>query len=100
MHNPHEPIAYSRNNMFKTYESPHQCYFKGGDTETNNNEEYPNFLHKYCDADHSRNLSGRRSVTSIVHLFNITLIYWCAKKNMKPQEAVPIQKQEQFMQEQ
>ena len=31
MHHPHEPIMYPRNKMYKTYERPHQCYFKVGD---------------------------------------------------------------------
>ena len=31
MHRPHEPIMYSRKNIYKIDESPHQCYFKAGD---------------------------------------------------------------------
>ena len=30
VHHPHEPIMYSRSKIYKTYESPHQCYFKAG----------------------------------------------------------------------
>ena len=28
MHHPHEPNIYSRNNIFKLIEKPHQCFYK------------------------------------------------------------------------
>ena len=39
MHQPHEPIMYSRKENFKTNESPHQCFFKAGYSEINKNKE-------------------------------------------------------------
>ena len=56
MHNPHEPIIYSRKKIYKTHESPHQCFFKAGDAEINKNQEYSNFLHTYCDSYHARDI--------------------------------------------
>ena len=63
-----------------TEESTHKCYFKAGDAEISKNKEYSNLLHTYCDADHERDISDRHSVTSSFHLFNSTIIDWCAKK--------------------
>ena len=71
---------YAGTKIHKTEESSHQCYFKEGYAEMSKNEEYSNFLHTYCDADHERDISDRRSVTSSFHLFNSTIIDWCAKK--------------------
>ena len=45
------------------------------------NQEYSNFLHIYCDADHARNISDKHSVTTTVYLFNCILIDWCANKH-------------------
>ena len=42
---------------------PHHCFFKAGDAKMNKNQEYSDFLHKYCGADHERDLSYRYSVT-------------------------------------
>ena len=47
IHHPHEPIMYSRKNIFMTNEIPHQCFFKTGDAEIMKNWEYFNFLHTY-----------------------------------------------------
>ena len=47
------------------------------------NQEYSNFLHTYCDADHARDLADRLSVTSAFHILNGTLIDWCSKKKSK-----------------
>ena len=80
MNHQHEPIMYSRKKFFKTNKIPHQLFSKVGDEDINKNQEYSNFLHKYCDADHARNIYGRRSVTSTVHLSDGTIIDWCAKK--------------------
>ena len=80
MHHPHEPIMYSRKKIYKTEETPHQWYFKAGDTKINKNKEYSNFLHTYCDADHAIDTSDRISFTSTVHILNGTLIAWCNKK--------------------
>ena len=63
-----------------TEDIPHQCYFKSGKTEIRKNKEYSNFLHTYCDADHTIDISDRRSITSTVHIFNGTIIDWCDKK--------------------
>ena len=76
----HEPIMYSRNKIHITEEIPHQFYFKSGDAEIRKTKECSNFLHTYCDVDHERGVSDRRTVTFTVHLFNGTIIYWCAKK--------------------
>ena len=65
---------------YKTGKIPHKCYFKAGDAKNIKNKEYSNFLHTYCDADHARDISHRRLVTSTVHLFNVTPIDWCARK--------------------
>ena len=46
-------------------------------------KEYTKFLHIYCDADHARDIDDRLSVTSTVHIFNITLIDLCTKKQSK-----------------
>ena len=54
--------------------------FKPGDAEISKNKEYSNFLRTYFDADHAMDISGIRSVTSIVHLFNGNTIEWFAKK--------------------
>ena len=35
MHPPHEPIMYSRNNIFKLNENPHQYFFKTGSADIN-----------------------------------------------------------------
>ena len=70
---------YSRK-KFKKKESQHQCFFKEGGAEINKNKECSNFLHTYCDAYNGRDLSDRRSVTSTAHLFNSTIIDWCARK--------------------
>ena len=31
MRHPHEPVVYSLNNILKTNERPHHCFFKAGD---------------------------------------------------------------------
>ena len=46
------------------------------------NQEYYIFLYIYCDADHARDIYDRISITSTSHLFNVTIIDWCTKKNM------------------
>ena len=33
MHHPHEPIVYSRNNIFKLNETTHKFFFKAGSAE-------------------------------------------------------------------
>ena len=81
MHHPHEPIMYSRNKINRTEENPHQCYFKSGDAEISKNKEYSNFLHIYCDEYFARDNSDIRSVTSIVHIFNGTIIDWFSKEH-------------------
>ena len=43
-------------------------------------QEYYKFLHIYCDADHARDISGRRSFTSTAHLINDTIIDLFSKK--------------------
>ena len=46
MHHPHESIIYSRKNIYKTDENPHQCYFKAGYAEINKTRNIPNsFTH-------------------------------------------------------
>ena len=47
------------------------------------NKEDSNFLHTYCDADNTRYISDKLSVVSIVHIFNVTIVYWCSKKQSK-----------------
>ena len=80
IHHPHETIMKPRNKIIRTEYIPLQCYFKAGYAEISKTKEYSKFLHKYCDSDHARDISGRHSVTSTVHLFNGTIIDWCAKK--------------------
>ena len=80
MHHPHEPIIYSRKKNVKTNDRPHQCFFKVGDEEVKNNQEYSNALHTYYDAYHAIHLYDIQSVTSTLHLFNGTLIGLCTKK--------------------
>ena len=46
-------------------------------------QKYSIFLHTYCDADHARDLTDMRSVTSTSHLFNGTIVNWCFKKQTK-----------------
>ena len=73
--------------------------FQSRGCRINKNKEYSKFLQAYCDAYHARDLAEIQLGTPTVHLFNGTLIDWCAKKNMKRQEAVLMQKQEQCIQE-
>ena len=80
MHHPHEPITYSRKKIHKTDKISHQCYFKSGDAKISKKKEYSNFLQTYCDADHTRDIFDRYSVTYTVNLLNITLIECCVKK--------------------
>ena len=80
IHHPHETIMKPRNKIIRTEYIPLQCYFKAGYAEISKTKEYSKFLHKYCDSDHARDISDRRSVTSTVHLFNGTIIDWCSKK--------------------
>ena len=68
--------------------------YKAGDEKINKDQEYSNSLHKYCDADYVIDIYDRLLVTSSVHLFIGTLVYWCKKNNLKPLEEVPIQKYE------
>ena len=83
MQKPHEPIMYPRNIITRVNDTPHQYFFKAGSTEMNKNQEYSNFFHTYCDADHARDLYDRRSVTSIYHPFKGTVIDCCTKKQSK-----------------
>ena len=69
-----------RKKIHNTDKRSHQCYFKAGYVEIRKNKEYPNLLHTYFDADHARDISERHSVTSTIHIFNYTIIYWCDKK--------------------
>ena len=66
--------------IYVTEEIPNECYFKSGDAEIIKNKEYSNFLHTYCNAYHAIDILDRRLVTSTVHIFNGTIIYWCDKK--------------------
>ena len=63
MHHPHKNIMYPKKKMFKTNDIPHQCFLKGDNSEINKNNEYSNFIHIYCDADNSIDLSERNFVT-------------------------------------
>ena len=76
---PHKLIMYSRK-KFRANDSPHKCFFKAYSTEINKNQEYPKFLHTYCDAYHAQYISNRRSVTSTAHIFNVTVVDWCKSK--------------------
>ena len=80
MNHLNEPIMYSRENNFKVNEIPHQCFFKIGSAETTKNQEQSNFLHTYCDEYYALDIYDKRYVTSTSHLFNGTIIDWCAKK--------------------
>ena len=40
MHQPNEPITYSRNNIFKLNESTQQFFFKLGSAEIKKTQEY------------------------------------------------------------
>ena len=80
MYYPHKPIMYSKKKLLKINECPHRCFFKVVGAEIDKYNEYSNFLHTYCDAYHAQDLYDRRSITSIAHLFNGTIIDWCAKK--------------------
>ena len=75
----HEPIMYSSNNIYKLNEIPHQCLFKAGISEINETQEYFDFLHTYCDANHARYLTDRCAITSTDQLFDRTAIEWCNK---------------------
>ena len=92
MHHPYEPIMYSRNKIHIPEESPHQCYFKAGDSGISKNYECSNFLHTYFDENHARDISYRLSVTSTVHLFNGNI------NSLKQQESVQMKKQEECTQ--
>ena len=59
MHHPYDPIMYPRKKIHITEDSPHKCYFKAGYAEIRKTKEYSNFLHTYCDADHTRDISDR-----------------------------------------
>ena len=83
MHHPHEPIMYSRNQNLKINKSTHQWFFNERSTDIINNQEYYNFLHTYRDTYYARDISDRRFVTSTDHLFNGTIINWCAIKKSK-----------------
>ena len=39
MYHPNEPIIYSRRNVFKLNEIPHQCFFKSGSVEIKKSQE-------------------------------------------------------------
>ena len=66
--------------IYVTEEIPNECYFKSGDAEISKNKEYSNFLNTYCNAYHVRDISYRLLVTSIVRIFDGTIIDWCDKK--------------------
>ena len=40
MHHQHEPIVYSRKNIFKLNEIPHKHFFKAVSAEINQTQEY------------------------------------------------------------
>ena len=83
MHHPHEPIMYSRKNILKLNESPRQLLFKVGSAESSKIQEESNFIHTYCDTYHARDISDRRSFTLTYHLWNVTFINWCDKKQLE-----------------
>ena len=83
MCHPHEHIMYSRNNIFKANEIPLKCFFKSGKAEINQTQQYSKLIHSYCGADHARDITVRRSVTSTSHLSNGAIIDWCSKKQTK-----------------
>ena len=60
MHQPHEPIMYSRNNIFKLNDIPHQYLFKSGSAEIKKTQEYSKFLHTYCYTNYASDLSDKR----------------------------------------
>ena len=71
---------YSRNNIFETNDIPIQCFFKEGNVEINQTQEYYNDLQTYCDTYHKIYINDRRSITSKYHLFNDTNIDCCSNK--------------------
>ena len=83
MHHPHEPIMYSRKKVHITEEISHQCYFKSGDSEIIKIRNTPTSFTHILMQIAQRDISDRRSVTSTVHIFNGTLIYWCARKQFE-----------------
>ena len=74
---------HSSKKIFKNNESPLQCLFKSGKADINQTQKYSNFLHTYFDADHTRNITDRQSVTSTTHIFNSTIVNCCSKKQTK-----------------
>ena len=58
--------------------TPLQYFFKAGNSEIKNTQDYSKFLHTYCIIDNARDLSDRRYVTKTTHLFNGTIIDWCS----------------------
>ena len=83
MYHLHEYIIYPRKNNFKSNESLYQYFFKAVSSEINKTQEYSNFLHTYCDADHARDLSDRLSFNSTYNLFNGTIIYCFSIETIK-----------------
>ena len=78
IHHQHKPIISTMKIIFKTNKSPLQCFFNTSSADINQTQEYSNFLHTYCDVDHAGYLRDRLSVNSTSHLFNGTIIDWCA----------------------
>ena len=75
MHHPEESIMYSKKKVAKIMKAP-TTIFQIRRCINQQNQEYSNFLHTYYDADHTRDLYERLSVTSTVHIFNSDLIDW------------------------
>ena len=83
MHHPHEPIMYSGKNIFKNNESPLQCFFKSFKAKINQTQQCTNFIHMYCDVDHERDLTDRRSVKYNNCLFNVNITKSCSRKQIE-----------------
>ena len=85
MHHHHEPIIYSRNNIFKLNDIPYQCFSKACSAEIKKTQEQSNFLYTYCGADHARDLSNRCSIILTDNPFNGNVIDWYdTKKSETP----------------
>ena len=83
MHHPHELIIYSRENVFKLNDIPHQCLLKTESSDNNKIRNTPTFLeHIVTRIMQYISLTGALN-PSTYQLFKGTVIYCCDKKQSK-----------------
>ena len=76
-----------KGNFFKN-ETPLQFFFQADNYDIKQTQEYPNFLHNYCDADYGRYLSEMTMSPQHLTSSMATPLTGVPRNNMKLQEAV------------